>query len=481
KILLYAKRNRKFSSIIAILLPAISFIISPLHAAVPGEELPEDFDVYNLFDNISFYDGYKTDEIIDAGIDDGILRFNNYHYAKKLDTDKIIGLGSDLKLEVIIGALCDNYDRLGRVMLAFPKAGSAVYNPEDPERIEIARFITPFMNKNKSPKQAPYIYDIDDIRQVLSDTGFLNDKDVWMEVELFGIPYTANKQIKGCDGRNDVFSATVSLGADATEIPPVSGRISVIPINISKPEIYGNINLNNYNSLATDTLGVTTRKYTFSVPTDLDDAIIYFINTNHGADEEGEEYYRRRHLIYVDSDLKLVYTPGGVSCEPYRYLNTQGNMIYDKSRPDSFWEEYSNWCPGQPVPIRRINLGNVKSGTHSLMIRVPEAEFYGESGDFRPSAFLIGVNGGKVAQPSAVETVIDGRNELSISVNNEIVRFNSSSTIRELRIYSYDGVLIEGVYNPGNSRDISFLPTGHYIITAVDASGQSTFLKYLRP
>ena len=470
---------RKAASIL--FLCATSLAPVALSAAVPGEELPEDFRIYNVFGNTVFYDGYKTDKVVDADLDDGILRFTNYHYAKKLDAGSVAGLGSDLKLEVLIGALCDNYDRMGRVMLAFPDAGSDTYMPEQVQRIEIARFITPFMNKNKTPKQVPYIYDVNDLRAILTDTRLLAGKDIWMEVEVFGIPYAANQQVAGCKDRNDVFSATVSLGGDgnistADETP----RLSVTPITVAQPEIKGNVNLNNYNPAATDTLGTTTRTYIFDVPADLDDAIIYLINTNHGAGEEGEEYIRRRHLIYVDSDLKSVYTPGGVSCEPYRYLNTQLNGIYGYPGDVDDWEEWSNWCPGQAVPVRRIPLGTVKAGSHTLMIRVPDAEFYGSDGDFRPSAFLLGAEGGILPEPSAISGVYTDDSSLRIIPGLDNIRMESEFPIREMRIYTYDGTLIEGRYNPGEIYNVSFLPAGQYIVTAVDAAGHFAYLKYIR-
>lgn len=448
-------------------------------AAFPGEELPEDFEIYNVFHNTTFYDGYKTDKIVDADLNDGIIRFSNDRYATRLDHNRFADLGADLKLEVLIGALCDNYDRQGRVMLAFTEAGVSYYNPDEVEKIEIARFITPFMNKNKNPKTAPYVYDIDDLRQVLTNTEFLSGKDVWLEVEIFGMPYSARQQIKGCEDHDDVFSATISFGGNtgAPSIPVAPATVT--PITISKSEIHGSVNFNNYNPVATDTLGVTTRTFNFTLTEDMADAVICLINTNHGADEEGEEYYRRQHFVYVDKELQLVYTPGGVSCEPYRYLNTQGNMIYDKSRPEEFWEEYSNWCPGQAVPVRRIHLGAMPKGEHSLMIRVPDAVFYGAKGDFRPSAYIIAGRQGEIVDPAGVYAVATESSSIQFKATRDSITIESEKPIREVRIYTYDGVLLEGLYNPGNHIATSHLPSGQFIITATAIDGHAAYLKYI--
>ncbi|MDE6558485.1 MAG: hypothetical protein K2K29_01180 [Muribaculaceae bacterium] len=47
-------------------------------------------------------------------------------------------------------------------------------------------------------------------------------------------------------------------------------------------------------------------------------------------------------------------------------------------------------------------------------------------------------------------------------------------------IYTYDGTLIEGRYNPGEIYNVSFLPAGQYIVTAADAAGHFAYLKYIR-
>lgn len=460
-------------SILSAAFPGASF------ASKPGSELPGDYKVYTLFEDVPFYDGYNTSFIVDEDLEDDILRHSNYLYATRLYPARLLALGGDLKLEVLIGALCDNYDRMGRIMLAFPPAGVATYNPETTTRIEIARFITPFMNKNRKPDTAPYIFDVDDLRQILSDASLTDGKDIWLEVEVFGMPYSANKQVSGCAGRSDVFSATVSFGGNPAAASVIEGKPTVVPINVSKSEIHGNVNLNNYNAAATDTIGTTSRTFNFDIPADLDDAILYFVNSNHGAGEDGEEYNRREHLIYFDGDISLVYTPGGVSCEPYRYLNTQGNGIYGPEPTDD-WEEWSNWCPGQAVPIRRIPLGGIKAGAHKLMIRVPDAVFNLADGDFRPSAFLLGVTGGKVMDPSAVEEIQLGFNTLHITATGDMLQFNSDEPVKTVRIYSLDGSLLEGRYNPGKSFDVSFLQPGTYIATASTASGNSGFLKFCR-
>ncbi|MDE6272155.1 MAG: hypothetical protein K2M31_04020 [Muribaculaceae bacterium] len=488
----YIKKSCLKSDFLNVLSPGALLLLAAIAAPVAANAdeftLPADYSRYKVFDKVVFYDGYISDRIVDGDLEDGTLRFSNYHYARPLNVEEVLDLGCDFRLEVIVGALCDNYDRMGRVMLAFPEAGSVNYDPQAVERIEIARFITPFMNKNKLPDEVPYIYDLDDLRQLLADPELLSGRDVWMEVEIFGIPYDANKKVKGCEQRNDVFAATVSFAGHessaaetsqkATKIPNAGNPAVLTPITISKCEIHGNVNFNNYNEVATDTLGVTTKTFNFDVPADLTDAQINFILTNHGAGENGEEYVRRQHLVYVDGDIAMVYTPGGVSCEPYRKYNTQGNFIYGSS-PEDDWEEWNNWCPGQAVPTRKIQLGAMKAGRHKLMIRVPDAEFYGNDGDFRPSAYLQGVTSGKISDLSVTDLIEDSKNSISLKAEGRDIIILAAKPILELRVYSYDGTLLLGNYNPGSRFTLPQLPSGQYIVVASTEDGDSAFVKVI--
>ena len=455
----------------------------PSLAATPGEATEDkDRQILNLFDNVVYYDGYKRDVVVDADLTDGVTRHSNSLYAVPLPDDFFTrGPKKDLQLEVLVGALCDNYDRFGRVNLALVPKDAEGYDPDDAtsaERIEIARFITPFMDKNKQPDVVPYVYDIQDIDGLLEDTSMREKYNIWVETELFGVPYAANQQIAGCADRNDVFTATVSLTwLPSAETEEEKAPLTLIPLVLTKSEHHGEINFNNYREEATDTLGTTTRRFTFDVPEDMTDAEIYFILTNHGAAEGGEEYVRRLHHVYWDDDIALSYRPGGESCEPYRKYNTQPNGIYSSYRLPTFWRNYSNWCPGQAVPIRRIQLGQVKKGTHSLMVRVPDAVFYNKSGDFRPSVFFLGTTRGQLA---AIDEIGADDMEISFSVTPDEVRFTSEEAIKEAAVYAMDGHLVEGRYNPGHAISMADYPSGQYIVVVTGVTGRTAFTKVVR-
>lgn len=442
-----------------------------------------------IMQSATFYDGYLTSEIIDKDLDDGILRHANSLYSIKLNDSDLDFIGKNLILNLELFAQCDNYDRMGKVHLAFVPKGEEKYNYDDVERIEIGRFITPFMNKNYNPTSVNYSWDIPEVSYIFHDPEIRDNYDIWVETYLFGIPYDAQKKVKGCSDRNDVFSVSLNFSYDensADDIVALALNHHLTPIYTTKSELYGNVNLNNYNPVATDEVGVTSRTFTFDTEKDYSDARLTFILTNHGAGPEGEEYNRRLHHIYVDGELLMSYTPGGVSCEPYRIYNTQGNMIYDKYPPMTeeeeieFWE-WNNWCPGSAQPIRHINLGALKAGEHSVRIFVPDAVFNLQDGDYRPSIYLQGMTEGTLdisgIRPNIDQTIKNA----SFERVGDIIYFSALSKINEVRVYADDGTLLLGEYNPGNSISIESIGSKNPLLIVIfDENGNFSTFKTVR-
>lgn len=350
-------------------------------------------DTLNIFDHVRFYDGYLVDKNPDSLLTDGILRHRTSLYAVKMSEEQLSHIGSDLQMEAFVHACCDNYDRIGNINLAFVPKGQTKYTPDSVSRIELARFVTPFMDKNRQPDTAPYYYSMPYASFIFNDPVLRSKYDYWMEFELFGVPYAANKQVAGCEGRSDVFLGSLRLISRPSKVS-IEGKHVLVPIVIKKPEYIGH-NLNNYNAAATDTLGRTTKTYTFTVPREVADAQIVLITSNHGANEGGEEYNRRHHYVCFDGKEVMAYVPGRAGCEPFRRRNTQANGIYGREkRTKEEWQSFSNWCPGDVIDTRLIHLGRVGKGTHTLRISVPDAVFNGAQGDIPVSAYFQGLTKG---------------------------------------------------------------------------------------
>lgn len=431
---------------------------------------------YKPFDKVVFYDGYN-ETVFDAGLEDGILRHRNSLYAKKLTNENMDWFALETRIKVTIDALCDNYDRIGNINLALVPKGSETYDAFEVQRIELARFITPFMNKNAHPTAVSYEYDTSLVGYIMHDMNIRDNYDVWMEFELFGIPYAANTQVKGCEGRNDVFSGTVEF--TCSDEPAENNYNTVtLPIVMKKPE-YKSHNMNNYSELGTDTIGTTTKTYKFTVPAKLSDAQLVLVMSNHGANAGGEEYEPRLHLLYHNDNLITTFTPGGKSCEPYRYLNTQGNGIYGSNpKNDRVWIANSNWCPGDAIPIRTIVMGEMEAGEHEIMIRVPEAVFADQQGDFPVSMYLQGLKEGNL--PVEVEEIPAEQFGINAYQKGNDVYATSEYPINQVSIYTYDGKFVYGSHDFNKAVSLEHFAPGIYLVNFFNSNGEAITIKAIR-
>lgn len=345
-------------------------------------EMPLQPAEWLLMDTVIFYDGYA--ETVDAPTPEGVVRLSNAVNAVRLTDAQLDVIQPHLRLDVLIGALCDNYDRIGSVNLALTDKGVETYDPAVATRLEVGRFITPFMNKNREPDTVPYSWEIDGVAEILRDPSIRERYDVWFELDVFGVPYAANTEVSGCEGRNDVFRGWLGLATDSTA--PARGFDTLIPLAMKEP-------FNDYQEGASDALGTTRKTIAVELDAPLQQAELVLITSNHGANAGGEEYVRREHFVYFDETLVLEYRPGRPSCEPFREYNTQANGIYGPSpMTDAQWQSFSNWCPGDVIDTRIVELGALEAGTHSFVIDVPEAVFADDQGDFPLSLRLQGAS-----------------------------------------------------------------------------------------
>lgn len=403
--------------------------------AIAQDEQPT--QTIRIYDGVQFYDGYLMENNPDKDLDDGILRHSCSLYSTRLTNEQLNAIGDSLKMNVFVQACCDNYDRIGNINIALVTKGAESYTIDEVKRLEIGRFITPFMDMNKDPNTVPYKYDINYLSPVLRDSALRADYDLWLEFELFGVPYAANQQIVGCEGRSDVFKGTFEFETSTPPAGVTKGNL-LIPIVMKKPEYIGS-NLNNYNEEGTDTIGKTVKSYFFNVPQDVSGGQIVLITSNHGANAGGEEYNRRWHYVYIDDELVLSYIPGRESCEPFRQYNTQTNGIYGWSeKTDSEWQSFSNWCPGDVIDNRIIYMGDVKKGEHKITISVPKARFKNQQGDIPVSIYFHaatqGIDDAGIHVPTTSGQVLA---KVKILDGNLLVW--SDSQIKAIDLYSIKG------------------------------------------
>ncbi|WP_448607413.1 peptide-N-glycosidase F-related protein [Paenimyroides ceti] len=433
----------------------IALMLSPLLMSA------QEYSV-TLFNNIVFYDGYATPSTLPTP--EGIVRIDNSRYAKKLSDQEMDGLLKTFEVQVKIGALCDNYDRIGGVFVSLVPKGQPVTSA-DKQTIEVGRFITPFMNKNKMPDEVPYQFELHHLLGLFKDQAIRQEYDIWFELYVFGVPYAANTQVAGCAGRNDVFEGTLILNSSNTGYD--RGQFFIKPLA-------NNINFNNYN--ATDVPGTTTRIINFELDNPISEGALHLITSNHGANAGGEEYVRRQHYVYFDDQEVLTYKPGGKSCEPYRYYNTQGNMIYGTSpKTEAQWTSWNNWCPGDVIPNRIIDLGDVDAGSHTFKINVPAAVFTGGEGNFPLSLFFFSQD---VEGTVSIEDIKYVDYSLYPNPSSDFLTVNASEKLREIVLYDLSGKQV--LQSTANTLDISILASGMYVAKIKFENGVETTEKIVK-
>ncbi|MDR2238759.1 MAG: T9SS type A sorting domain-containing protein [Chryseobacterium sp.] len=409
----------------------------------------------NLISEAVYYNGYEpttTDPV-----PPGLTRIDNTKYTRKLTDAELDSFKKRIAMRVTIGARCDDYDRLGGVFLVMAPKNQSTYPDSDTnvKRIEIARYITPFMNKNRFPNEVPYTYDISNLYNVFNDATLRNSYNMYIELYVFGVSYSADEKINGCRGRIDVFSGTLTFFSTDTGATPTDYN-TLIPILSYNT-------LNNYNS--TDSPGETVRIANFNLPEPVTNARFLVISTPHGANDGGEEYNRRQNYTYIDDVQMLTYTPGGISCEPFRIYNTMGNGIY-QGGPRTDWTLWNNWCPGNSVPIREFTIANMTAGNHTLKHTIPTAVFNGQQGQVYLSVYMQGKTNTSLQVQDIKST------DISIYPNptSDFVTVKAKEGVTSLTLFSTDGRKVTETQGQ-NKINLSSYSTGVYILDIVLKDG----------
>ena len=449
---------------------------------------------WRYFDRVTFYDVYAGTVSPDvAPLPDGIQRINNSRVITLLPAEELDQMGDSLTLEVTIHALCDNYDRIGSVDLVLMPKDSTTYSDcrhakpnggyylgrlgdtdPDIQRIEIGRYITPFMNKNAQLDSVPYRWNVSFLSPMLHDHALRDTVNFWLELHLEGVPYAANQQISGCAGRNDVFEGTLDIVShDLASTAQYDGS------TLCQPLVYERY-LNSYKDSHTDEVGTLAAHYQLHVDEPMTDAMFLMVNSNHGANSGGEEYNRRLHYVWVNDWMAMVYRPGRNSCEPFRQYNTQANGIYGSSvMSDESWQSFSNWCPGDVIDNRIIHLGAIPAGDYDFRLLVPDAEFVGNDGYFPFSLTFFGLKDGHY---TAVEnTWSDAPLQSRLQFDGSMLSVENSALVAEWTLLDAAGRRL--MVQPGNPEqvNVSRYPSGTYILLLLMEDGTVESHKFFRP
>lgn len=118
-------------------------------------------------------------------------------------------------------------------------------------------------------------------------------------------------------------------------------------------------------------------KVNFSLDQDSQNVKLRYITTGHGGWAGGDEFVPKANSIYLNGKLVHSFIPWRVDCGSYRLYNpVSGNFQNGLSSSDL---SRSNWCPASVTSPEYIDLGNLKAGTYTMEIDIPQGEPEGSS------------------------------------------------------------------------------------------------------
>jgi len=315
-----------------------------------------------------------------AKYNDSILRFGNGTIALRKVKFPVIKPGSQVFIDLTEQSSGDAYDRTGSVFLIPQdqkqsfldglKNGAAtlpVYNNGNgttylgmvrttgfSPMLELMRFFTPFgikqynhiQLKDKAWHEAvPYRQDISELAPAFSG------KEAWVGVFIGNYDKGGHKVSLNITVHNDEIQYN-----KASLVLPLFNTVNVM-------EMAGQ----GYSTMFNSPKGLAV---TFTLERDVKNARLRYITTGHGGWENGDEFIPKKNTISLDGKEAFSFIPWRQDCGSYRLFNpASGNFENGLSSSDY---SRSNWCPGTLTNPEFIELGDLKAGTHTITITIPQ-------------------------------------------------------------------------------------------------------------
>jgi len=322
-----------------------------------------------------------------AQSNDSIFRFANGTIAVRKIKFPIIPPGSKVFIDLIEQSNGDAYDRTGSVFLIPTDKANTFWNGLTQGAnslplyengngkkyqgvvatnsyiplLELMRFFTPFgishfnhiSLKDKTwQTQVPYRQDISELASSFSG------KEVYLGAFI-------GNYDKG--GHRISMNITLHPEAQSSVASPL-----VVPLfnTVNVMEMAGQ----EYGTMFNHEKGL---EVTFTLTQDLRGARLRYLTTGHGGWENGDEFVPKKNTILLDGKEVISIVPWREDCGSYRLFNpASGNFPNGLSSSDY---SRSNWCPGMVTYPYYIDLGDLKAGTHTLQVKIPQGAPEGSS------------------------------------------------------------------------------------------------------
>lgn len=116
---------------------------------------------------------------------------------------------------------------------------------------------------------------------------------------------------------------------------------------------------------------------TFELKEDASNVQLRYVTTGHGGWGNGDEFVPKTNSLFLNGSALFSYTPWRNDCGSYRLSNpASGNFSNGLSSSDL---SRSNWCPGTVTYPIFIDIGDLKAGTHTVRVQIPQGESEGTS------------------------------------------------------------------------------------------------------
>ncbi len=340
----------------------------------------------------------------EKGSDPEAVRLMEGRLVYKKVTVPTFSQGTDVKIKLTVRSNGDRWDKSGSCFVVsdpsklsilsitekdgkFPKdsyvddkyAGFVKGKTYDPA-VELMRFMTPFgvghYSDNKVKYRKPvYIpswekevvweHDITDLESLVTGTFYVG---VWID-SWTSEGYDFDLELSYSDRKQQ----KVNVMPLVNTIPYVGGQ--QIPDNFAHNDLVENIQLKK----------------------DAKNVKLHYITTGHGGHSGGDEFIKLKNSVYFDNKLVLDTIPWRDDCASFRRFNpTSGVWIRKDSasyispltntyeikeieeRIASSDLSRSNWCPGSFVEPMTVDLGDLKSGSHTIKIKIPATAVDGD-------------------------------------------------------------------------------------------------------